>query len=74
MADRLQLDWTYSENIHRRATIERLAHSFVEALRALIRHRRSSEATGYTPSDFPEAGLDQRELDELLAELVEIKE
>jgi non-ribosomal peptide synthase protein (TIGR01720 family) len=35
---RLQLSWTYSENVHRRATIEKLAIDFMEALRRLIRH------------------------------------
>ena len=68
---RLQLDWTYSENLHRWATIERLAQSFLEALRALITHCRFPEAEGYTPSDFPEADLSQKELDELIAELGE---
>jgi non-ribosomal peptide synthase protein (TIGR01720 family) len=35
---RLQLGWTYSENVHRRTTIENLAGNFMEALRELIRH------------------------------------
>jgi non-ribosomal peptide synthase protein (TIGR01720 family) len=35
---RLQLRWTYSENVHRRTTIENLASNFMEALRGLIRH------------------------------------
>ncbi len=41
---KLKLDWTYSENLHRRATIEGLAETFVEALRSLlrsVRHARS---------------------------------
>jgi amino acid adenylation domain-containing protein/thioester reductase-like protein/non-ribosomal peptide synthase protein (TIGR01720 family) len=32
----LQLVWTYSENLHRRSTIESLAQSFMEELRLLI--------------------------------------
>jgi thioester reductase-like protein/non-ribosomal peptide synthase protein (TIGR01720 family) len=32
----LQLDWTYSKVVHRQATIERLAESFIKALRELI--------------------------------------
>jgi non-ribosomal peptide synthase protein (TIGR01720 family) len=71
---RLQLDWTFSENLHRQATIERLAHGFMEALRALIADSRSPEAGSYTPSDFPEADLSQKELDELIAELGELEE
>ena len=71
---RLQLDWTSSENLHRRATIERVAQGFMEALRALIADSRSPEAGGYTPSDFPEADLSQKELDEVIAELGELGE
>ncbi|HBB30690.1 MAG TPA: non-ribosomal peptide synthetase [Cyanobacteria bacterium UBA8803] len=65
----LRLDWTYSEAIHCRDTIENLAGRFIEALRSLIAHCQSKEAEGYTPSDFPQMQLSQHELDELLAEL-----
>lgn len=65
----LRLNWTYSQNIHHPATIERLAESFIEALRLLIAHCQSQEASGYTPSDFPEAELSQTELDKLLAKI-----
>jgi non-ribosomal peptide synthase protein (TIGR01720 family) len=34
----LQLDWTYSENFHQRATIENLTEDFVGRLRSLIAH------------------------------------
>jgi non-ribosomal peptide synthase protein (TIGR01720 family) len=64
---RLRLEWIYSENIHNRETIERLAQSFVEALRRLIAHCQSPEAGGYTPSDFPLANVSQRQLDGLVA-------
>jgi amino acid adenylation domain-containing protein/non-ribosomal peptide synthase protein (TIGR01720 family) len=39
------------------------------ALVDLIDHCTAEGSGGYTPSDFPEAGLDQSELDDLLAEL-----
>ena len=65
----LKLTVTYSRNVHRSSTVERLAEDFVEALRALINHCRTTEVGGYTPSDFTEAGLSQEELDELIAEL-----
>ncbi|MGE0127971.1 MAG: SDR family NAD(P)-dependent oxidoreductase [Blastocatellales bacterium] len=64
---RLRLDWTYSENIHSRATVERLAQDFVEALRGLIAHCQSAIAPGYTPSDFPLANVSQQQLDGLMA-------
>jgi non-ribosomal peptide synthase protein (TIGR01720 family) len=65
---RLQLEWSYSENVHRRATIEKLAHDFVDALRSLIAHCQSPEAGGYTPSDFADVELSQADIDALLAE------
>ena len=68
----LQLEWTYSENLHHRATIERLAQDFVEALRTLIAHCRSSEAGGYTPSDFAEFGWSERDLGDIVAEIGEL--
>jgi amino acid adenylation domain-containing protein/non-ribosomal peptide synthase protein (TIGR01720 family) len=68
-AGQLQLDWTYSERIHRRDTIEVLAQGFMEALRTLIMHCQSPRAGGYTPSDFPQMRLSQQELDELMTEL-----
>ncbi|HVG20470.1 MAG TPA: amino acid adenylation domain-containing protein, partial [Blastocatellia bacterium] len=67
MAGRLQLEWIYGENIHRRETIEGLAREFIDALGSIIDHCLSDGAGGYTPSDFPLARLDRRRLDELLA-------
>ena len=65
----LHLFWTYSQNLHEHATVERLALEYLDALRVLVAHCLSPEAGGYTPSDFPEAGLSQHELDALLAEI-----
>jgi amino acid adenylation domain-containing protein/non-ribosomal peptide synthase protein (TIGR01720 family) len=65
----LRIDWTYSENIHRRATIEQLAGRFVESLSGLITHCLLPEAGGYTPSDFPLAALTQDKLDVVIAQL-----
>ena len=69
ISGRLQLDWTYSEHVHRRETIEALAVQFERALRALIEHCQSPDAGGFTPSDFPEAELSQAQLDGLLARI-----
>ncbi|MGH9901316.1 MAG: condensation domain-containing protein, partial [Pyrinomonadaceae bacterium] len=63
---RLRIDWSFSENVHRRATVETLARGFRDALRSFISHCLSPEAGGRTPSDFPLARLDQRTLDRLL--------
>ena len=61
----LRATWTYSENIHRQDTIERLAEEFRRALVSLITHCRSGESLGYTPSDFPLTKLSQQEVNRL---------
>ncbi len=71
---RLRVDWLYSENLHRRTTVEQMAAEFLERLRELIAHCLSPEAGGYTPSDFPLAGLGQGELDRLLGSERQIEE
>jgi amino acid adenylation domain-containing protein/non-ribosomal peptide synthase protein (TIGR01720 family) len=68
----LLLEWAYSENVHRRATIERLATSLVESLRALIAHCQEPDSGGYTPADFPQARLSQKELDRFIARVGEL--
>jgi non-ribosomal peptide synthase protein (TIGR01720 family) len=62
---RLRLEWSFSRNVHRSDTVERLAQRFLKALRTLIAHCLSPEAGGYTPSDFPLMDFSQDELDEL---------
>jgi amino acid adenylation domain-containing protein/non-ribosomal peptide synthase protein (TIGR01720 family) len=69
LGGQLQLEWTYSEEIHQRTTIERLARGYLETLRSLITHCQSPEAGGYTPSDFPKAQLSQNDLNKLLSKL-----
>jgi amino acid adenylation domain-containing protein/non-ribosomal peptide synthase protein (TIGR01720 family) len=65
---RLQLDWTYSEELHAASTVEKLAADYILSLRAIITDCLSARAgSNYTPSDFPLARLDRQKLDELLA-------
>ena len=66
---RLTVAWSYSQNLYRPATIQMLADAYAEALQVLIAHCQSFAAGGFTPSDFPESGLNQEELDALLGEL-----
>jgi non-ribosomal peptide synthase protein (TIGR01720 family) len=66
---RLQVQWVYSPERHRRDTIAGLAEGFSESLNAMVSHCVSVEARRYTPSDFPEAGLDQSALDGLVQKL-----
>src|SRR5581483_3085972 len=67
----LYVQWSYSETLHRHATIEKLAQGYLEALQELIEHCQSPQAGGFTPSDFPQARLSQSALDALLAVLRE---
>lgn len=66
---RLQQNWTYSENVHRRSTIKKLAENFSVTLQEIIRHCLASRG-GYTPSDFPLATLNQQQLDRLSANAI----
>ena len=63
--ERLHVSWSFSRNLHRRTTIENLAAGFLEALRSYITHCQSPDAGGVTPSDFPLAGIDQGQLDQI---------
>ena len=65
----LRLEWTYSENIHRRETVERLAQNYLNELRALIAQSGSGDEMTYSPSDFPNAKLSQADLDKVLAKI-----
>ncbi|MFG6107743.1 amino acid adenylation domain-containing protein [Leptothoe sp. EHU-05/26/07-4] len=62
----LQIIWTYSDQVHKTATIEALADQYLQTLQQLIEHCLSADAGGFTPSDFPLVNLDQTQLDRLL--------
>jgi non-ribosomal peptide synthase protein (TIGR01720 family) len=65
----LQFAWTFSAQLHRRETVERVAGDFIAALCALAEHSRSPQAGGHTPSDFKHVRLDQRKLNKVLAQV-----
>ncbi len=65
---KLTVHWYFSRSVHDRETIERLASSYLDALRVLIAHCLEPSAGGYTPSDFTLAGLSQEQLDAILKE------
>jgi amino acid adenylation domain-containing protein/non-ribosomal peptide synthase protein (TIGR01720 family) len=67
----LVVTWTHCPHYHDPETITQVATDFIEALGAMIRHCLAPDAGGYTPSDFPEANLDQKGLDDLLDEFSE---
>jgi non-ribosomal peptide synthase protein (TIGR01720 family) len=65
----LRLEWSYSANLHRRETVEKLASSYVSELRALIAHSRKAGTESFSPTDFPSANLSQSDLSNVLAQL-----
>lgn len=67
--EELRMMWFYSENVHQRSTVERLANAFMESLRVLIAHCCAQTRREFTPSDFPLANLNQAKLDKLAAKL-----
>ena len=63
------LDCSYSQNIHKKSTIGRLISHYIEILGDLINHCQSPNVGGYSPSDFPEAGLNQDDLDQFISKI-----
>jgi len=59
---RLQIELVYSNELHGQQTIEAVAESFIRGLRKLIEHCVLREVREYTPSDFPLAHLNERQL------------
>jgi amino acid adenylation domain-containing protein/non-ribosomal peptide synthase protein (TIGR01720 family) len=67
----LQMTWSYSEQVHKRETVQQVAADFIEALRELIQQCQWGEVVSFTPSDFPEARLSQKDLDKFLTRINE---
>jgi len=65
----LNMDWTYCPEIHKASTIEGLANGFSSALKELTTHCLDVNEGGFTPSDFPEANIEQDQLDALLSQI-----
>ncbi|HEY2737412.1 MAG TPA: condensation domain-containing protein, partial [Thermoanaerobaculia bacterium] len=69
------LSWTYSDRLHRRATIQRLAGRFLEALRHLIAQSGQAAEEPCVPADFPLlAGLGQEQLDRIISQVSEFQD
>jgi non-ribosomal peptide synthase protein (TIGR01720 family) len=61
--------WTYGPRAHRLETVLRLAGVTIRTLQSLIGLARTEAGAALTPSDFPEAGLNQEELDQLVSQI-----
>jgi amino acid adenylation domain-containing protein/non-ribosomal peptide synthase protein (TIGR01720 family) len=62
----LQFDWSYSESLDRRETIEAAAADFMAALRRLIAHAQAGEAGGLDPAALAEFGWGAEEIQGIL--------
>ncbi len=58
----LVMDFEYSENLHKRATIEAVAEDFIATLRQLIAHCLNPDSGGFTVSDFEDFDWDDSDL------------
>ncbi|ASS74677.1 hypothetical protein CIG75_06625 [Tumebacillus algifaecis] len=67
LSGELEVVWEFSKNLHKRETIELIAQNFLAELQALIEHCLDPNAGGFTPSDFPEANVNQQDLDKFLS-------
>jgi non-ribosomal peptide synthase protein (TIGR01720 family) len=67
VSGRLRATWQYSANLHRPETIQALADAFADTLRMLTVHAPAANGAG----KFAQSGLNEAELDDLLAELDE---
>jgi non-ribosomal peptide synthase protein (TIGR01720 family) len=71
-AGRLELEWTYSDQVHHRTTIERLANEYLAELRSILACCRPEEtATGpqagaVQATDFEDFGWSQEDIADIL--------
>ncbi|QKV91249.1 non-ribosomal peptide synthase/polyketide synthase [Streptomyces sp. NA02950] len=71
---RLELGWTYPARMYDEKTVRALADGVMAALRKIVEHCAAPGAGGRTPSDFPLAGLDQRQVDLLAGDGGEVED
>jgi amino acid adenylation domain-containing protein/non-ribosomal peptide synthase protein (TIGR01720 family) len=65
----LHTNWSFSRNLHDEATVRQLAAGYGAKLEQLIAHCLEPAAFGFTPSDFPVAGVSQASLDQLAQQI-----
>lgn len=67
--DRLQIEWSYSQNIHEQETINHLAKNYLNNLSLYLTDVTSSNSSFYSASDFNLVDLSENELDAILEDL-----
>ncbi|WP_455430054.1 amino acid adenylation domain-containing protein [Nocardiopsis sinuspersici] len=66
---RLHMRWTYNSTAFHQDTVRGVAEHTLEVLTRLTREARDPDAVVYSPSDFPAAGLDQEQVNDLVAQV-----
>jgi non-ribosomal peptide synthase protein (TIGR01720 family) len=69
VSGRLRADFTSRTDPRQKTTLDKTKRFFLESLQNLIAHCLSPNTGAYTPSDFPEANLNQKELDAFLGSI-----
>jgi non-ribosomal peptide synthase protein (TIGR01720 family) len=67
----LQVGWTYSEQVHQRETIERVAERYMEELRQIIAHCLSVDVVHSELSDFSSEELTAGDLENIFQQISE---
>ncbi|BAY66147.1 amino acid adenylation domain-containing protein [Calothrix brevissima NIES-22] len=67
--EQLQIDWSYSRNIHYQQSIQAIAEIYQKNLRAYLTDSTSTNAAFYSASDFNLVELSETELDAILDDL-----
>ncbi|WP_116125401.1 non-ribosomal peptide synthetase [Lewinella sp. IMCC34183] len=65
----LRIDWSFSTELHRPATVARLLKKMEEEIRAIVAHCLERDGRRLTASDFPDAGISEDDLEGLMDEL-----
>jgi amino acid adenylation domain-containing protein/non-ribosomal peptide synthase protein (TIGR01720 family) len=65
VSGQLRLEWTYSENLHRRSTVESLAEAYAEELRSLISRCLSSDEEVYATAGAGDFDWGEGEMEEI---------
>ncbi|NNE99540.1 MAG: hypothetical protein HKN25_11025 [Pyrinomonadaceae bacterium] len=65
----LESYFDFSRDLYDQETINNLVGHFEEEIQRIVEHCSFQEKTEYTPSDFSEADLDQKDLDNLLSQI-----
>ncbi|MEA5616258.1 amino acid adenylation domain-containing protein [Cronbergia sp. UHCC 0137] len=65
----LQIEWSYSQNIHHSQTIKYLAENYLYNLRSYLTDSTATNSSFYSATDFHLVNLSENELDSILEDL-----